>query len=122
MIDIKHLYKAFTFSFAGLKHAWAFDQNIRIHTFIAVIVLVLSFILGISSTEKVVIGLTILLVVAAEMINTAIESMVDLITKEHREEARIAKDVSSGMVFITAAGSVVIGLYIFLPYFYRLVF
>ncbi len=120
MIDIKHLYKAFTYSFAGLKHAWAFDQNIRIHAVIACFVIAASIILGLTPIEKIALGITILVVVTAEMVNTAIENMVDLITKEHREEARIAKDVSSGMVLITAVGSVVIGVYIFLPYLLRL--
>jgi undecaprenol kinase len=53
------------------------------------------------------------------MINTAIEMMVDLITKEHREEAKIAKDVASGMVLITVSGAVIVGLLIFLPYLVR---
>lgn len=120
MIDLRHLYKAFTYSFAGLKHAWAFDQNIRIHAIIACVVITASFLLGLTSTEKILLGITILVVITAEMVNTAIENMVDLITKEHREEARIAKDVSSGMVLITAIGSIIIGLYVFIPYVLRL--
>ena len=50
------------------------------------------------------------------MINTAIEEMVDLIVQEHREQARIAKDVAAGMVLVTAIGSLVIGAVIFLPH------
>jgi diacylglycerol kinase (ATP) len=50
------------------------------------------------------------------MINTALESMTDLITKEWRQEAKIAKDVSAGMMLTIAIGAVSIALYIFMPY------
>lgn len=50
------------------------------------------------------------------MINTALESMTDLITKEWRQEAKIAKDVAAGMMLLIAMGAVVIGAVIFLPY------
>lgn len=79
-------------------------------------VITIGVILDISLFEKVILILTILLVIAAEMINTALEKMVDLITKEHRMEAKIAKDVASGMVLITAIGAIIIGLIIFIPH------
>jgi len=60
--------------------------------------------------------MVISLVLGVEMINTAIEEVVDLVTKDYREEAKYAKDVSAGMVLIVAIGSFVVGLYIFLPH------
>ena len=56
----------------------------------------------------------------AEMVNTALESMTDLITTEHRKKAKVAKDVSAGMVLINAIGSVIVGIIIFLPHIYSL--
>ena len=53
------------------------------------------------------------------MINTAIENMVDLISKEYHVEAKRAKDVSAGMVLVTVIGSVIVGILIFLPYLVR---
>jgi diacylglycerol kinase (ATP) len=50
------------------------------------------------------------------MINTSLEEMVNLITQEHRKEAKIAKDVAAGMVLIAAIGSVIVGIFIFAPY------
>jgi undecaprenol kinase len=54
------------------------------------------------------------------MINTSIEEMVNLITTEHRTEAKIAKDVAAGMVLTAVMGSVVLGVYVFAPYILRL--
>lgn len=66
--------------------------------------------------EWVIITLTVFLVFVAEMVNTSIEAMVDLITTEWHEEAKIAKDVSSGMVLMAVLGSIIIGALIFLPH------
>ena len=67
-----------------------------------------------------ILGLTMMMVITAEMINSAIEKMVDLITKEHRQEAKIAKDVAAGMVLVTAIAAAIIGTLIFLPYVVKL--
>lgn len=62
----------------------------------------------------------ILLVISAEMINTSIEEMVNLIANDHRKEAKIAKDVAAGMVLVTALGSIIVGVLIFTPYILKL--
>jgi diacylglycerol kinase (ATP) len=76
--------------------------------------------LKVNPFEMGILGVTILVVIAAEMVNTAIEKMVDLITNDHKVEAKIAKDVSSGMVLMTAIGSVIIGVLIFAPHIIKL--
>jgi len=116
MIDKKRLIKSFGFAFEGVTHALGRDQNLLIHFSAALLVVIAGVIFKVTPFEMGLLGLTILLVIATEMINTAIETMVDLITKEHRQEAKIAKDVSSGMVLITAIGSVMIGLIVFAPH------
>ncbi len=120
MINGKKFLKSFTYAFYGIKHAFSSDQNLTIHLLIAVIVIAASIVLTVTPYEMGLLGLTILLVIATEMINTALEKMVDLITKEHRLEAKIAKDVSSGMVLITAIGAVIIGLLVFIPHILEL--
>ena len=116
-----NLLKSFGFAIEGIKLAYKYNRNIRIHTVIGIIALILCFVLGLSGFEVGIILITILLVIAAEMINTAIEEMVDLITQEHREQAKIAKDVSAGMVLVCAIGAVVIGVIIFLPHILELI-
>ena len=120
MIETSRLMKSFGHAFEGLEHSFKRDQNLRIHFFFFVIVVIMSIVLKVNPFEMGILGIMILLVMITEMINTAIERMVDLIIKEHREDAKIAKDVAAGMVFLTAAGSLVVGLLIFLPYILRI--
>lgn len=114
------LFKSFGYAFEGLMHALKHNQNLRIDFIVALIVIILSIVFHINTLERVVLGLMILLVIASEMINTAIEEMVNLITSEHRKEAKIAKDVAAGMVLVAAGGSVIVGLFIFAPYIFKL--
>jgi diacylglycerol kinase len=116
MINFKKLLKSFTYAFAGIHYALNSDQNLLIHFIAAMFVIAAGMILKVTPNEMAILGITILFVIATEMVNTALEKMVDLITKEHRMEAKIAKDVSSGMVLISAIGAVIIGLLIFIPH------
>ncbi len=116
MLNHKHLYFSFHYAFTGIWYALRYNQNMRIHLLAAIVVLVAASFFQVSGVETAILGIMILLVIAAEMINTAIEEMVDLITKEHREEAKVAKDVSAGMVLVTAIGAIIIGSFIFIPH------
>lgn len=120
MIDLKRLINAFRFALEGIAYALRSDQNLRIHFVVAFIVILASLYFKVGPFEMGILGVMILLVIVTEMINSAIEKMVDLITKEHRVEAKIAKDVSSGMVLLTVMGSVIVGVLIFLPYILHL--
>ena len=120
MIETSRLMKSFGHAFEGLEHSFKRDQNLRIHFFVGVIVVIMSIVLKVNPFEMGILGIMILLVMITEMINTAIERMVDLIVKEHREDAKIAKDVAAGMVFLTAIGSVIVGVLIFLPHVLKL--
>jgi diacylglycerol kinase (ATP) len=120
MIKMERLIKSFEHAFEGLEHAYNRDQNLRIHFIIAIVVVITSILFKVNPFEMGILGIMILLVMVTEMINTAIERMVDLITKEHREDAKIAKDVAAGMVFLTAAGSLIVGFLIFLPHIIKL--
>lgn len=116
MINLRRLLKSFTYAASGINHTLNNDQNLIVHFIIAVLVIIASIILKVNHYEIGLLAITIIMVIATEMINTAIEKMVDLITKEHRMEAKIAKDVSSGMVLVTAIGAVIIGFIVFIPH------
>ncbi|RJQ37698.1 diacylglycerol kinase family protein [Candidatus Microgenomates bacterium] len=120
MIDFQKLKFSFGFAFEGVVHALKFNQNLRIHFITAILVIIASVILHVNAFEKGILGIMILLVISAEMINTAIEEMVDFVINEHKREAKIAKDVSAGMVLLTAVGSVLVGILIFTPYIMKL--
>ncbi len=121
MIHHRKLIQSFGYAWEGIKYAFANNQNLRIHLIIALIVVILSIIFDVSHFEMGILGVMILLVMSAEMINTSIEQMVDLITKEHREEAKVAKDVAAGMVLLTSMGSIIVGILIFVPYIFKFI-
>ena len=116
------LFKSFSYAFEGVYHTIRHNQNMRIHIAIALLVMTASLILRVNPFEMGVLGIMILLVFMAEMINTAIEEMVDLITTEHKQQAKIAKDVASGMVLIATVGSVIVGILIFVPHILKLLY
>lgn len=116
----KSLLNSFKYAFEGVWHTLKNNRNLRIHFAAAFIVIILSIIFHINSYEKGILGITILIVICSEMINTSLEEMVNLITQEHRKEAKIAKDVAAGMVLVAALGSVIIGVFIFAPYISKL--
>ncbi len=107
---------SFRSAFAGVAWAVGTQPNFRVHILLSLSVIFLGWIVGITRMEWVVIVFTIVLGLTAEMINTAIESMTDLITKEWRQEAKIAKDVAAGMMLTTAVGAVIVALIVFGPY------
>ena len=104
----------------GIWHALKNNRNLRIVTFLGALVVLLGLYCQITSLEMVIVIVAILLVILSEMVNTSLEEMVNLITNEHKKEAKIAKDVSAGMVLVAALGSVIIGSIIFTPYVLKL--
>lgn len=112
----RSLSKSFGYSVEGILHALKNNRNLRIAFLIAALVVGIGLYFRITSFEMVILVIMILLVILSEMINTSLEEMVNLITSEHRKEAKVAKDVGAGMVLIATIGSVIVGLFIFTPY------
>ena len=114
-IDQKRLVNSFQYAWQGIKQAYRGEQNLKIHTFIAILVIVFGFFLRISYTEWLVCLLLIGLVIMAEFINTAIEYVVDLASPAVHPLAKAAKDTASAGVLMMAIISAIIGLVIFVP-------
>ena len=100
---------------AGIQWAIQTQPNFRVHLVFSMAALLGGWAFRVSRIEMLILVFTIVLGLGAEMINTAIESMTDLITSEWRKEAKIAKDVSAGMMLITAICALVVAVVIFLP-------
>lgn len=107
--------ESFRYAFSGLKAALKNEPNIRIHLGIALLVIVAAYFLRFTSTEWIILAFTIAFVLILELINTILESLVNLVSPEIRDEARFAKDVSAAIVFVSAVLSVIIGAFLFLP-------
>lgn len=102
----------------GLKWALKTQPNFRVHGILSALVLLLAIYYHISTVEFTIIIFTIVLGFTAEMINTAIESMTDLISREKSMEAKIAKDVSAGMMLTVAIGATIVAAFIFWPHMF----
>jgi diacylglycerol kinase (ATP) len=109
-------WRSANFAIEGILHAAKTQRHLRYHYFSASAVLLLSYVLGISRMEFLIIALSVIAVLLAEMFNTAIETLVDMVSPEQSEKARIAKDISAGAVLVTACGVAIIGYIILFPY------
>jgi len=115
-MPLRNWLKSANCAIEGVLHGAKTQKHMRYHFISAAIVLLLSYILGVSHSEFIIIALAVILVLLAEMINSAIETVVDLISTEYSEKARIAKDIAAGAVLITAFGAAVLGYIVLFPY------
>jgi diacylglycerol kinase (ATP) len=115
-MPFKKWLKSANYAIDGILQAARTQRHVRYHLFSAVAVLLISYILGVSSMEFLIISLAVIAVLLAELFNTSIEAVVDILSPDHNEKARIAKDVAAGAVLVTAFGAIVIGYTILSPY------
>ena len=104
------------YAIEGILHAAKTERHLRYHFYAAVLILLLSLILGITRSEFIAIAIVAIIVLSVEMLNTAIEATVDIIFKEYDNRAKIIKDIAAGAVLTASIGSAVVGYIIFLPY------
>ncbi len=115
-MESKHsLLKSFQFAFEGIKVALLKGRNFRIQLGLGLLSLVLGLILRLAPVEWAILTVTITSVLILELINTALESIVNIVSPEIRNEAKIAKDVAAATVLIAAIGSILVGAFLFLP-------
>jgi diacylglycerol kinase len=110
-----NLISSFQHALHGVKQALAHERNMALHFTIAGLTILLSLLLQLTIIEFTLIFFCIGLVIVAEMLNTAIEKTVDLISMEKRPESKFIKDVSAAAVLIASLTASVIGALIFLP-------
>ena len=107
---------SFKYAWAGLTYAFTTQRNFRIHVAIGALAIGLSIVLHLTRVEIALIGLTIGLVLAMELLNTAIESVVDLTVKQsYHDLAKIAKDCAAGAVLVSALVAVLVAGSLMLP-------
>lgn len=104
---------SFNYAIKGLIHALRSQRNMKIHFTIAFLVLLASLFFDISKIELLILFISITLVIATELLNTAIEVVIDMICQEYRLPARIAKNVAAAAVFMAAINAVIVGYLIF---------
>lgn len=111
---LQHLIDATRNSFQGLRHAWASEAAFRYEIYVLAVVVPAAWLLGKSPVEHALLIGSVLLVVVVELINSAIETTVDRVGKEHHELSGRAKDLSSAAVFISILLAAVVWLVLLL--------
>lgn len=109
------LYKSFGYAFEGIFTGIRGERNMKIHCFAAVCVIVAGVLFHISVTEWCICLVLFGLILSLELVNTAIEAVVDLVTEDKKPLAKLAKDTAAGAVLIAAVMAAVAGLLIFVP-------
>jgi diacylglycerol kinase (ATP) len=111
-----NLFISFRYAWAGLSYAFQTQRNFRIHLAVGLVAIALSIFLQLPAAEIAIIGLTSGVVLTMELLNTAIESVVDLTVKQNYHElAKIAKDCAAGAVLVSALAAVLVAGSLLLP-------
>lgn len=112
---MKKFLMGFRYAFKGVKYAFSTQINFKFHSFALLAVVVLGFSVGIDRSDWLWIVTAIILVLVAELFNTAIEVLVDLVSPGYNKKAGVVKDLASAAVLLTAVLAFIIGLFIFVP-------
>lgn len=112
---MKKLWRSFGYAFKGLSYAYRTQLNFRIHLALTALALLLGWYLHISANEWLWISLCITIVLCAELLNTSIETLTDMVSPGYHPKAGHVKDVSAAAVTITAVFALVAGCIIFIP-------
>jgi diacylglycerol kinase (ATP) len=107
--------KSFVYAFSGILTVIKEERNMKIHLAAALMVSAAGALLHISRTEWLICLVLFALVMSLEIVNTAVESVVDLVTDQEHPLAGRAKDAAAGAVLLSACAAAVIGLIIFVP-------
>ncbi len=110
----KSIFSAMKNALNGIIHVFKTERNLRIYYVIGALVFCTSFFFNFTKTEFACLCLTIGFVIFAEMINSTIEYMVDLITDKYDERAKAAKDIAAGGVLIAATVAVIVAYFLFI--------
>lgn len=105
--------RSFKYALAGIAYAIKTQTNMRVHVTAALLVILAAVLLQISARDWLFLLLAVTLVITTELINTALEAVVDLASPEIHPLAKIAKDTAAGAVLVTAAFAVIVGIIVF---------
>ena len=111
----KPLLKTLSYGFNGILYTLKHERNMVIHFLVMILVIIAGIVFKITFVEWGVCFVLFALVLSLELMNTALENVVDLVTEEKKAKAKVAKDAAAGAVLVAAIFAVIIGISIFLP-------
>ena len=113
--ECKKLINSFKYAIQGFISSFKTERNMKIHILAMALVIILGIIYELNRTEWCLCIFAITLVITSELFNTAIETIVDMISPQRNEKAKLVKDISAAAVLVFAVGAAIVGLTIFLP-------
>ena len=114
-MSFKRFLNSIKYSIEGLAHAYKNEQSLWLHAICTIGIIILGFLLQISFIQWAIIVIALVIVLAVELLNTAIEATVDLVTKEIHPLAKVAKDCGSAAAFVSSIMVFIICCFIFVP-------
>lgn len=112
----KHFGEALFHAIAGIKVVFKEERNFKIQLLISFFTVIIASIIGMSKVEWLILIITITLVIILELVNTVIETVVDLVTAgTYHPLAKKAKDIAASSVLVASVSAVIIGGILFLP-------
>lgn len=117
--DYKKQLRSFGYAWKGIRSCVGKEQNLSFHLITTVWVVTAGWCFCITRGEWIAIVLCIGMVIAAELFNSAIERLVDLVSPQRHPMAGLVKDIAAGAVLVCALAAIVVGLIIFIPYLTR---
>ncbi len=114
-VKTKKIANSFKYAFCGLVSSFKTERNMKIHVFIMLIVIFFGWLLKISKIEWIICIILFGLVIACEIINTSIETIVDMVSPYREKKAKLAKDLAAASVLVISISSAIVGLIIFIP-------
>ena len=117
--DFKKQSRSFGYAWKGIRCCIGKEQNLSFHLIATVVTVIAGFLLEITRIDWMIVILCIGVVIAAELFNSAIEKLVDLVSPERHPIAGQVKDIAAGAVLVCAATAAIIGLIVFIPYLTR---
>ncbi len=115
------LIRKFGYAFRGLATSLKEEASLVIHFIAAVIVIILGIVLKINTTEWAIIILVIGIIIGTELLNTAIENVVDMVSFKYNFNAKKIKDISAAATLVLTLSAIIVGLLIFIPHIIALV-
>ena len=113
--ECKKIINSFKYAIEGFISSFKTERNMKIHVLAMAVVVALGFYFKLNSIEWCFITTAIALVIGSELLNTAIETIVDMVSPEKNPKAKLAKDISAAAVLAFAIGAFIVGTLIFIP-------
>ena len=114
--------KSLNYAVEGVLHAAKTQRHVRVHFLVIIVLLIVCFVLGVQKNDFIIVSLIAAIVIVSEIFNSAVETLVDMVSPKKNEMARVTKDMAAGAVLISAGTAIIAACYILLPYaesFYR---